>query len=339
MSGRRRGPAAWATRLALGLAAAPYSAVLGIRRAAYRRGILPARRAEKPVISVGNLTAGGTGKTPMVAWVVGRLIEMQRRPGVLTRGYKAAGGVSDEASLLTQLCGPEVPVVVQADRTAGAAQAVAQGADVLVMDDGFQHRRLHRDLDIVLIDATNPLGFGHVLPRGLLREPTSALADADAVVITRSDAVEPGLLQSLSGRLASLAPRASLHHAVHRPLCVIDEHGRRQDLKAIAGRKVAAFCGIGNPEQFFDTLGRLHARVACKRSFDDHMPYDQSMIDSLSRQTCICDAELLVTTTKDHVRLGSLRFDRPVWQVVVEMDVTVGREQLLERLRETVQGR
>ena len=173
MSGRRRGAGASLLRAALATVAGPYAGTMWLRRWMYRRALLPSRRAKVPVICIGNITTGGTGKTPMVAWVVGRLKAAGCNPAILTRGYRPAAGQSDEAELLKHLC--DAPVVINGDRPAGAAQAVAGGADVLVMDDGFQHRRLRRDMDVVLIDATNPFGYGHCLPRGLLREGPSAL--------------------------------------------------------------------------------------------------------------------------------------------------------------------
>lgn len=329
-SGRRRGAGAAALRAALGAAGVGYGGVMRLRRWAYRRGVLGSRQASVPVISVGNITAGGTGKTPMVAWVVGQLAAMGRRPGILTRGYKAVDGRSDEAQLLERLC--QTPVVVNPDRRAGADQAVAQGCDVLVMDDGFQHRRLRRDLDIVLIDATNPFGFGRCLPGGLLREPLRALREAHVLLITRADRCESAGLADLEDRLRRLSPGALLGRATHRPVAVIDETGRRLGLDVLAGRKLAAFCGIGNPQQFFDTLVGLNARVACRKAFDDHAAYDAQTLNRLCRRPCMCEAEVFITTQKDYVKLPPEALDRPVWQLAVEMDVTAGQAELTARI-------
>ncbi|MFW6062423.1 MAG: tetraacyldisaccharide 4'-kinase, partial [Planctomycetota bacterium] len=213
MSGQRSGAKARVTRGLLHAASMPYAVAMRARRRAYRAGLLGSVGVDVPVICVGNLTAGGTGKTPMVAWVIRELDAAGKTPAVLSRGYKAVDGQSDEAELLKAVC--RVPVVMDPDRVAGARRAIEGGADVLVMDDGFQHRRLRRDLDIVLIDATNPFGFDHVLPRGLLREPPSALRYAGAVVVTRSDMISAEQLDALLERLAALAPGATLHTAVH----------------------------------------------------------------------------------------------------------------------------
>jgi tetraacyldisaccharide 4'-kinase len=337
LSGRRRGAGASALRAALAGASLPYAAAMRLRRWAYRAGALPSRAAGVPVISVGNITTGGTGKTPMVAWLVGQLKQMNRKPAVLTRGYKSEGGRSDEAELLRQMTG--AAVIVNAARLAGAAAAIAGGADVLVMDDGFQHRRLRRDLDIVLIDATNPFGFGHCLPRGLLREPPSALADADAIIITRADAARPEEFQHLRGQLAKLAPRASLHMAAHRPKEIADPAGAVMPVSVLAGRKILAFCGLGNPQQFFDMLARLGADVAATVAFDDHAAYSPADLDAIRRRARQCNADVLVTTAKDRVKFPLTWSDRPVWTLIVNLDIIDGRDELMRQVAGILAGK
>ncbi|MBM4022938.1 MAG: tetraacyldisaccharide 4'-kinase, partial [Planctomycetes bacterium] len=185
------GPGPTALRGLLGLLALPYGMVTAIRNLAYDRAVLPDHGAAVPVISVGNLTLGGTGKTPLVAWVARRLLAAGHRPAVVSRGYAARPGLpSDEAAELGMLL-PDVPHVAERDRMAGVARAVAAGADVAILDDGFQHRRLRRDLDIVAIDASDPFGCDRLFPRGLLRESRRGLARAGAVVLTRAGGVTP----------------------------------------------------------------------------------------------------------------------------------------------------
>jgi len=330
MSGERRGTGASLLRAATAVASWPYAGAMRIRRWAYRAGLRKSHAAGAAVICVGNITTGGTGKTPMVAWVVGRLKAAGRTPAILTRGYRATNGLSDEADLLGHLTG--VKVVVNPDRVAGAKSAIADGANVLVMDDGFQHRRLRRNLDIVLVDATNPFGYDHCLPRGLLREPLAALQDAGAIVITRSDAVEPGPLTVLWDKLAQLAPQASLHIAVHRPTAVIDENATRRELNALTGRKACAFCGLANPGHFFRLLGELGARLLSTQAFDDHAGYTPRVIDSLRRTAENCGAELFLTTQKDAVKLIDAKLPLPVWTLAVEMEVTAGAKKLEEQI-------
>ncbi len=308
--------------------ASPYASLVRLRRWAYRRGIRKSHPAGVPVICVGNITVGGTGKTPMVAWAVGRLKEAGRKPAILTRGYKAIDGKSDEAELLRQSTG--VPVIINPDRVAGAQKAIAGGADVLVMDDGFQHMRLRRDLDIVLIDATRPFGGGACLPIGRLREPLTALSDADAIVITRSDAVTPEQLQDLRNRLVRFAPDASIHTAIHKPVKIIDEKGDELPPDALSGRKVCAFAGLGNPDAFFATLTDIGARIAEKVSFSDHAAYDSAAIERVSNANA--EAEVLVTTEKDYVKLAEFSLERPVWRLVVEMRITEGEQTLVEMI-------
>ena len=312
-------------RAGLSWASIPYAAAMRMRRWAYRRGLLPRRRAGAPVICVGNLTTGGTGKTPMVAWVVEHLKGLGRHPAILTRGYKAAAGLSDEAELLRQLTG--AAVVIDPDRAAAAARAVADGADVLVMDDGFQHLRLRRDLDVVLIDAINPFGFGRCLPRGLMREPPSALADAHAVVITHSDSVEAEHLAELRGELARLAPAAAFCAAVHRPTKVIDGSGVEAAPDALAGRKVFAFCGIACPESFVATLDRLGAAVAGVLELADHAVYTPQILQSIAAEAERADATA-VTTQKDYVKLARLDLPLPIWQLAVTMEIADGEADL-----------
>ena len=310
----------------------PYSAIMRLRRWAYNRGILPSAGATVPVICVGNITTGGTGKTPMVDWVVRRLKEAGRKPAILTRGYKAVDGKSDEAELLRQRCGVEV--VVNPDRIAGARAAADGGADVLVMDDGFQHMRLKRDMDIVLIDAMNPFGFGCCLPLGRLREPLSALRDACAIVITRSDAVIPEFVEALEEQLSRRAPQASIHLGVHKPTGLIDNDGRQLPLDDISGRKVLIFAGIGNPQAFITTVENLGAEPVDFCIFSDHQKYSPAVIQRIYDRADASGAEILVTTEKDYVKLAEFEFDRPVWQVAVEMDIARGRRELVDKLRD-----
>jgi len=333
LSGRRRTPGAAVLRSLLLPVSWPYGWAMALRRCCYRREIVSRRSAPVPVISVGNVTTGGTGKTPMVAWVVGRLAEAGASPAIITRGYRPSAGRSDEAELLGRLTG--CPVVVNCDRAAAANEASARGADVLVMDDGFQHLRLARDLDIVLIDATRPFGYGYCLPRGLLREPLRALRAADAVVITRSDEVAGEQLARLRGRAAELAPAASIHLAVHEPTRLEDRAGRQMPPDALAGRRVFAFCGIGNPGSFFRCLEHTGAELLCRRALDDHVDYIPQVTEPLRKAAADSEAEMMVTTQKDFVKLSHADFGRELWQLVVEMKVTEGLAELTEKVTTT----
>jgi len=320
-----------AARGGLAAASVPYAAAVNLRRCLYHKGVLRRYRAAVPVISVGNITTGGTGKTPMVAWIVRELIDAGARPAVLMRGYKAAGGVSDEAELLKRLTGCEV--LADADRVAAAGRAASGGADVLVMDDGFQHLRLGRDLDVVLIDTMNPFGYGRVLPRGLLREPVAALRDAGAIVLTRCNGVTSGQIETLDRRLGELAPRASRHRALHRAVMLIDPSGAQRPLRALAGRRVMAFCGIGNPEAFFATVDEVGVDPVACVALADHEAYGRAVLDRLRQAARACKAESLLTTEKDHVKLAAADLGSGVWRLVVAMEVVHARDELIERIR------
>jgi tetraacyldisaccharide 4'-kinase len=309
---------------------APYAGAMRLRRWAYRRGLKRSASAGVPVISVGNLTMGGTGKTPMVAWVVQQLKEAGRTPAILTRGYKAVAGRSDEAELLKSLTGVEV--VVNPDRIAGAAAAVANGANVLMMDDGFQHMRLRRDLNIVLIDATNPFGGGSCLPCGRLREGFSALRDADAVILTRCDIADPDAVAGLRGAVTKLAPQASLHEAMHKPVKVVDDQGVQRPPESLAGRKAYVFSGIGNPDGFLATVCGLEAEPVGQLVLKDHVTYTPKFLQTMYKHADEQGAEMLLTTEKDYVKLEGMTLERPVWRLAVEMDITDGREALAERI-------
>lgn len=348
LSGRRAGPGAAALRAVLRIASGPYAGAMRLRRWAYGRGVLGSRKTAAPVISVGNLTVGGTGKTPMVAWVVARLKEAGKSPAILIRGYKparlaepspdtrhptldASGAFSDEAELLRSLTG--VPVIAEPDRVRGAAAAVAAGADVLVMDDGFQHRRLRRDLDIVLIDAVEPLGYGYTLPRGLLREPPSALRDAHAIVITHADEIPAADLQALRERLGRLAPVAMLASAVHEPAALLDDAGGRRPLDALAGRKAYGFCGLGAPRHFRATLERLDVALRGFRALDDHAAYTAALLAEIAADAARAGADVLLTTQKDHVKLAELPAPAlPLWQLAVRLAITQGERELTSRI-------
>jgi len=212
-----------------------------------------------------------------------------------------------------------------------------QGAELIVLDDGFQHRRVARDLDIVLIDAMEPFGFGHVFPRGMLREPVGGLARADLVGITRSDMVDSATVDAIGERVARLAPRAACCRLAHAPRRLIDGQGREAPVDALAGSRVAAFCGIGNPLAFRHTLDRCRYHVVARREYADHHPFGSEDLADLGRWADAADAEAIVCTAKDLVKIGRSELGgRPLWALSIELVLRGGRVELetrLERLR------
>lgn len=305
VNGSTRGPAAAAARAGLAAAAVPYALAVAIRNAAYHRGLFHTAAVPAAVISVGNLTLGGTGKTPLVAWVARRLVERGRRPAIVSRGYAARPGErSDEAKELGLVL-PGVMHVANRDRVAGSRAALAAGCDTIVLDDGFQHRRLHRDLDIVAIDATDPFGCGHIFPRGLLREPLRGLARAHAFVLTRATAVSAARRAEIRAVVAAHAggPPRPWMEAEHRPVAVRRADGSRQPLDSLRGAAVVACAGIGNPAAFRRTLDELGATVVAFEAFPDHHAYTPGDRAALAAATRAAGADMLVTTLKDLVKM------------------------------------
>lgn len=324
----------------LRVAETPYRLAVGWRNRRYDRGSAEMHRVEARVVSVGNLTLGGTGKTPLVEWLVRWFADRGRRVAIVSRGYKAAeDGANDEARELAERL-PGVPHVQDADRVAAARQACREpGADVIVLDDGFQHRRLARDLDIVLIDATEPFGYGHVFPRGMLREPVSSLARADVIVLSRADMLEPSERIAICNELAPFMERAVWVEMAHAPkrLRAANEEGAAEEapLELLRGKRVAAFCGLGNPAGFRHTLEECGYEVEGWRELPDHYHYDSADIEALAAwaQGIEPPVEALVCTHKDLVKIGRRRMGAlPVWAVSVGVKLLAGEEALEAKL-------
>lgn len=337
LSGRRRGVLPGATRAALGLIEPLYAHVMRVRNAMYDRNTLRARALGRPTVSVGNLTTGGTGKTPVVAWLAGELLSSGRRPGVLMRGYKGRDGASDEADELRSRLGPVVPVQVDSDRSRGAKALLARWPEVNVflLDDAHQHRRAGRDFDLVLIDATNPFGFDHVLPRGLLREPVDGgLRRASAVLLTKVDQTDEGAVGAIRRRVESTVPGLAVFESSHDLIRLRGHPGGWHETSWLKGRSISAFCGIGNPLSFRRLLERAGAQVVGWNAFTDHHRYTQTEIDRLYHSADMSGAAILVTTAKDAARLHSLSFDRSRLRVTeVGVKFLPGDDQrLLERI-------
>jgi tetraacyldisaccharide 4'-kinase len=292
--GERRGPLATLARLGLRVASWPYGLGVRLRNHLYDRGWKTVRRAAAPVVSVGNLSVGGTGKTPCVEYVARFYRTLDVRVAVVSRGYGAEAGRNDEAMVLEENL-PDVPHFQDPDRVAAAERAVEESeSELLVLDDAFQHRRLHRDLDVVLIDATRPAHRDYLLPRGTLREPTSGLRRAGAIVLTRCDQADPATVDELRHWLARRFPGKPVATTEHRPIDVDD----------LRGRTVGAFCGIGNPAAFRRTLEGLGATVTALRTFADHHPYTAADVDDLRTWVTQLPADAAVATTqKDWVKL------------------------------------
>lgn len=334
LRGERRGPSAAVIR-AIARAAEPiYACAVARRNRAYDSGRKPAHRAHCPVISIGNLTTGGTGKTPMAIFITRALRDMGAHPAIVLRGYKSDARGSDEQRELAEAL-PEVPIVVNPDRVA-AAESIRRDrprVNAIVLDDGFQHRRIARDLDLVLMDATNPFGYGHLLPRGLMREPPGSLRRADGVIVTRADLVSPEALAELDAKIAGHHGRPPLAHAVHRWQCLVDQDNQPVD---VVGAPALACCGIGNPDAFFNQAGK-YAELVDRQAFDDHFHYDAAALERLVDRARRSKAAALLTTGKDWVKIAPLLesnpIDLPVWRAVLGIELLAGADPLRSALR------
>ena len=334
VNGRRRGVGPAALRGVLRVAECFYAAAVGWRNRRYDRGAAAVHRVDVPVVSVGNLTLGGTGKTPLVEWLAAWVRARGVRVAVVSRGYGVkAGQENDEARELRRLL-PDVPHVQNADRVAAAREAIRMfQAELIVLDDGFQHRRIARDLDIVLLDALEPFGFGHVFPRGTLREPVEGLRRADAVVLSRADLLGPGERSEVWRIVESHAPAALRAETTHAPRELIAADGQKLPLETIRGQSVAAFCGIGNPAGFRHTLKTCGCRITGFREFPDHHRFTSEDVDLLVEWSRGLGAFAMVCTCKDLVKLQTERIaGRPLWGVRIEMEFKTGQELLESRL-------
>jgi tetraacyldisaccharide 4'-kinase len=327
-------------RLGLLAASVPYSAAVRLRNLGYQRGWLRSQRVNVPVISVGNLTVGGTGKTPCVEYVAGFYRERGWRVAILSRGYGSEAGRNDEALVLEENL-PAVPHLQGVDRVALARIAVEElESEIVVLDDGFQHRRLQRDLDLVLIDATAPWGYGHLLPRGLLREPRSSLTRAGVIVLTRCDQVELAERERLREAMDRLAPSVPVIETTHRPVELINSERATESLTSLCQQPVAAFCGIGNPEAFRRTLVNQGAEVCAFRTYADHHAYTRDDVQELRTWARSLPVDCLVLTTqKDLVKLrvASLA-DRPLWALRISLHVEAGWGALERQLEAAVRS-
>lgn len=339
-----------------------YGAVARARLRLYRAGFLKTHNIGVPVISIGNITTGGTGKTPLVEWVARAVAAEGRRACVLTRGYGRAdesrrvvvsdggrvlAGVresGDEPLLLAERLAGTASVVCDRDRVSAAHWARENlRAEVFILDDGFQHLKIARDLDIVTLDATAPWGGGHILPRGRLREPREGLARADCIVITRSDMADDleGLRDEASelsgGHAVVVASRVRSRGL--RMLCDDKENreGALIEVESFAAQHpAAAFCAIGNPRAFFEQLRREGFDLRHTRAFPDHHNFQESDIAAVAREAISRGAHILLTTAKDAVKLRGRSCPLPIY--IVEIGLEFEDEGvLLELVREAIE--
>ncbi len=334
-------PTLWLARWGLRGLSLPYAAAVALKNACYDWGAVRAARAEVAVLSVGNLTVGGTGKTPAVSLVCRILRNHGYRVAVLSRGYgRLDDGWNDEA-LELELLHPDVPHLQHADRVGSARLAVEElDMQVLVLDDGFQHRRLARDLDIVLIDATDTPDAHWLLPGGLLRESFRSLRRADLVILTRTDAAVPQQIASLEARIRQAAPHVPIYCAVHRPTGLLTFPDRLDTSGLERIDQALAFCGIGNPHAFFRQLESVGMRLLDRRIFPDHHRYTaQDVRDLGAWAAAYPDSIPLVCTVKDLVKLQiDALAGHAIRALQIEMELVEGSLEFAQRILSAVQS-
>ena len=297
-----------------------YGAGVMLRNAMFRLGLKKVHRLAVPVISVGNLTVGGTGKTPMVAFLVARARKLGRKPGVLARGYRREPGeeLNDEGKLLRSRF-PDLPQVQQPDRVAGGRRLIQEHqVDLVILDDGFQHRRLHRDRDLVLVDAMHPFPWG-LLPAGDLRELPAALRRADLVVLTRARGRTEAEIEDRRQRLCEIAgkeiPVCAASHAPSAVVSMPDEEERSPG--SLSGQRVLLLSAIARPQSFEDTARELGCEVVGHVRRRDHHHHTEAELSALVQQAEAQSATLLVTE-KDEAKLAGMPGRRWVLRIDLE---------------------
>lgn len=336
VSGQRRGAWGAVARGGLALAELPYALAISWRNAKYDRGGDAVRHVGVPVISIGNLTVGGTGKTPLVCAVAGWFRRHGVRVAIVSRGYKAdqSSGRNDEALELEQRL-PDVPHIQNADRVAGAELAIEElGMQLILLDDGFQHRRIGRDLDIVVVDALNPFGYGHLLPRGMLREPLSSARRANLLVMSRADLVAESRRQEIRREFLRSAGEIPWVETAQSPIGWLAVGRPLAPLSQLNDQRVVAFCGIGNPDGFRQSLAGVGVAPVDWQNFPDHHAYSRDDIQQLGQLAQRQRAAALVCTHKDLVKINAQQISGvPVYALQIEVDVLSGHEMWESQLQ------
>jgi len=307
-------------------------------RLLYQLNILRTKTLSCPVISIGNLTLGGTGKTPLTGFIAARLEAKGYQPAILTRGYMAKNGISDEVELYREML-PQIHVGQDRNRFAAGQKILGEHpqTNIFLMDDGFQHWRLHRHLDIVVIDATNPFGNGFLIPRGTLREPLQALRRADIIVLTKVDLAKKNL-SSLYATLRTNNFHAIFVEAVYEPVKLVNlkDPLKEKELSFLKEIDFALFSAIGNPEGFERTVRALGAEARKTFAFPDHHMYTKSDLEHMIHRAQEENIKTFITTQKDGVKLLGLvdlfAHDIEFFTLAISVKIIKGEEELEERI-------
>ncbi|MGR3173839.1 MAG: tetraacyldisaccharide 4'-kinase [Candidatus Scalindua sp.] len=333
--GQQRGFIAALIKSTLSTLTYPYSAVLKTRNILYKNGVVKSTRLPVKVISIGNITTGGTGKTPLVEFVARYLLKKNKKVAILSRGYggnnplqKNNDNVNDECLILRENL-QDVPVLAGKDRVKNGEVAIRDyGVDCLILDDGFQHFRIRRDLDIVVIDSLNPFGGENLIPRGSLREPLKNLGRADLFIISHCNQSNEQTIKSIYGKLKHVNPHAPVCESIHRPVQIENiTDGSILVPEWLKGKRVYGLSAIGNPESFAYTLKELEAELIKHRKFHDHHNYNREEIDDIISEAKSLNADAIVVTQKDIVKIRNMDIkDFNILSLKIEIQITKGIE-------------
>ena len=335
MENRRGGICAAIIRGVLRVLSWFYAAAIKIIDYGYTSGIRRTHKMSVPVVSVGNITLGGTGKTPFTMFLANHFSDNGKKPAVLIRGY----GDDERRMLCDEL--PDVPIFVGQDRVSSARTAITNGRDVLLLDDGFQHRRIARDLNILMLDSDSLSGDGSLFPRGTFREPVSSLKRADVVVLSKIDKLNGSEKEEAMQKLKALAPGKVLVTARHKPVFLNDVTGTVYSAESLNGRTVCLVSGIADPGYFALEVKNLGADIVERLDCADHHDYSQKDIDRIYTVISDQDIERIVTTKKDYVKMQRLdlsRIEEKLFILDIEMDIVGGKEALVDRLNSVISG-
>ena len=335
-----------------------YSAVISARNYCYKVGWFKQKQLACTVISVGNIVVGGTGKTPATAAMASLLKNKGFRVALILSGYKRHSNDAitivsdgekrlcsrkesgDEAEMLARQL-TDIPIVVGKQRYLAGKTALDRfKSEILIIDDGFQHRQLARDIDIVTIDATQPYGTSNLLPIGTLREPTSALQRADIILLTRTDASNINITD-LKAELNQFAQNTPILESVHQPTSLYrlnqKENQDALPLTTLTGKRLLAVCGIGNPDAFVTTLKKYQPEAVELFSFPDHHVYTATDIHEIQKRRQRCHAEWVITTQKDEQKLSTFSTELPIVVLAVELVITDGDATLLAAIQKVLE--
>ena len=347
-----------------------YGGAVKLRRIFYKKAVLNSKRLPCPIISIGNITVGGTGKTPMTIYVAQVVKQLGYKVAIISRGYKGkaekVGGIVSDGKVLMMTpenAGDEpymmanrlkdVPVIVGKNRFKAGRQAIRKfDPDIIVLDDGFQHLKLQRDLDLVLLDYRKPFGNGHLLPRGVMREPVSSLLCANAIILTRSDTVNDNEMSSSLKKLRSYERKKPVYRTFHHPFVYKINNGEkkkfetniqetsRQSSDCIKGRTAFAFSGLADNHSFQQTVKSLKCNLSGFKEFPDHHPYSERDLDEILLAAKKSMSECIITTEKDYVRIAhKINWSDDLFVIGIEIDFGADKKRFNSYIEDWIKNR